>query len=123
MSIDRANSVGNIGNFYTNPSLHLRSKRQYFPYHILKGYCFVSEILLTPQMAGTKQEDGTTLRLQRYRTAAVVGYIMYMRVASPHYAEASCFGLHEGTILNRTTIKTISVILLDNKKQTAVDID
>ena len=57
-------------------------------------------------MTGTN-EDGTTLRVQRYRTAAVMGYIMYMRVASLSYAEASCFRLHEGTILNRTTIKTI----------------
>ena len=47
---------------------------------------------------------------------------MYVRVASPHYAEASCFRLHEGTILNWTTIKTISVIFLQSKKQTAVDI-
>ena len=58
-------------------------------------------------MTGTKHEDGTTLRVQPYRTAAVVGYIMYMRMASPCYAEASCFRLHEGTTLNRTTIKTI----------------
>ena len=60
-----------------------------------------------PQMTGTKHEDGTTLRVQPYRTGAVVGHIMHMRVASPLYAEASCFRLHEGTILNRTTIKTI----------------
>ena len=73
-------------------------------------------------MTGTKHEDGTTLRVQPHRTAAVVEYIMYMRVASPRYAEASCFRLHEGTILNRTTIKTIQRILLDYKKQTAVDI-
>ena len=81
--------------------LHTRCQR--------KGvvYCFVSEILLTPQMTGTKHEDGTTLRVQPYHTAAVVGYIMYMRVASPRYAEASCFRLHEGTTLNRATIKTI----------------
>ena len=61
---------------------------------------------------------------QPYRTAAVVGYIMYMRVASPRYADASCFRLREGTILNRTTIKKQpSVIFLDsNKRQTAVDI-
>ena len=32
---------------------------------------------------------------------------MYVRVASPRNAEASCFRLHEGTILDRTTIKTI----------------
>ena len=32
---------------------------------------------------------------------------MYVRVASPRYAEASCFRLHEGTIIDRTTIKTI----------------
>ena len=49
-------------------------------------------------MTGTKHEDGTTLRVQPYRTAAVVGYIMHMRVASPRHAEASCFRLHEGTI-------------------------
>ena len=45
---------------------------------------------------------------QRYvynlATAAPVGYILYVRVASPRYAEASCFRLHERTILNRTTI-------------------
>ena len=29
---------------------------------------------------------------------------MYVRVASPFFAEASCFRLHEGTIVNRTTI-------------------
>ena len=57
-------------------------------------------------MTGIRQhEDSTTLRVQPYRTAAV-GYIMYVRVASPRYAEASCC-LHEGTILDRTTIKTI----------------
>ena len=28
---------------------------------------------------------------------------MYVRVASPRHAEASCFRLHEGTIWNRTT--------------------
>ena len=43
-------------------------------------------------------EDSTTLRVQPCRTAAAVGYIMYVRVASPRYAEASCFRLHEGTI-------------------------
>ena len=64
-------------------------------------------MLLTPQMTDAKHEDGTTLRVQPYRTAAVVGYLMYMRVASPRYAEASSFRLHEGTTLNRTTIKTI----------------
>ena len=112
MSIDRANLVGNIVNFLivfhiqTHPYIYVQSG-SIFPYYILKGYCFVSEILLTPQMTGTKHEDGTTLRVQPYSTAAVVGYIMYMRVASPRYAEASCFRLHEGTILNRTTIKTI----------------
>ena len=73
-------------------------------------------------MTGTKHEDGTTLRVQSCRTAAIVGYIMYMRVASPRCSEASWFGLHEGTILNRTTIKTIQRNLVDNKKQTAVDI-
>ena len=62
-------------------------------------------------MTGTRQhEDSTTLRVQPCRTAAVVGYIMYVRVASPRYAEASCFRLHEGTALNRTTIKTIQRI-------------
>ena len=60
---------------------------------------------LTPQMTGTKHDEGTTLRVQPYRTAAVVGY-MHMRVASPRYAEASCFRLHERTILNRTAMKT-----------------
>ena len=56
-------------------------------------------------MTGTRQhEDSTTLRVQSCRTAAVVGYIMYVRVASPRFAEASYFRLHEGTILNRTTI-------------------
>ena len=58
-------------------------------------------------MTGIKHEDGTTLRVQTHRTAAVVGFIMYMRVASPRYAEASYFRLHVGTILNRTAIKTI----------------
>ena len=67
----------------------------------------MSEIFPMPQMTGTKHVEGTTLREQPYRTAAVVGHIMHMRVASPFYAEASCFRLHEGTILNRTTMKTI----------------
>ena len=67
----------------------------------------MAEILLMAQMPGTKHEDGTTLGVQPYRTAAVVGYIVFMRVASPRYAEASCFRLHEETILNRTAIKTI----------------
>ena len=40
-------------------------------------------------MTGTKHEDGTTLRVHPYRIAAVVGYFMYMRVASPRFAEAS----------------------------------
>ena len=31
---------------------------------------------------------------------------MYLRVASRRYAEASCFRLHEWTILDRTTNKT-----------------
>ena len=112
MSIDRANLVGNIGIFsividiQTHPYIYVQ-RGSIFPYYILEGFCFVSEILLTPQMTGTKHEDGTQLRVERYRTAAVVGYIMYMRVASPRYAEASCFRLHEGKILNRTTIKTI----------------
>ena len=112
MSIDGANFVGNIGTFLiiidilTHPYIYVQIG-SIFPYYIPKGYCFVSEILLTPQMTGTKPEDGTTLRVQPYRTAAVVGYIMYMLVASPRYAEASCFRLREGTILNRTTIKTI----------------
>ena len=57
-------------------------------------------------MTGTRpHEDSTMLRVQPCRTEAVVGYIMYVRVASPrYYAEASYFRLHEGTILNRTTI-------------------
>ena len=43
-------------------------------------------------MTGTRQyEDNTTLHVQPCRTAAVVGYIMYVRVASPRYAGASCF--------------------------------
>ena len=43
-------------------------------------------------MTGTGQhEDSTTLRVQPCRTAAVVGYIMYVRVASPRYATASYF--------------------------------
>ena len=115
MSIDRANFVGNILTFLiiidilTHPYIYVQ-RGSIFPYYIPKGYCFVSEILLTPQMTGTKHEDGTTLRVQPYRTAAVVGYVMYMRVASPRYAEASCFRLREGTILNRTTIKTIQRI-------------
>ena len=29
---------------------------------------------------------------------------MYVRVASPRYVEASYFCIHEGTILDRTTI-------------------
>ena len=125
MSINRANLVGNIRivliviNIQTNPYVYVQ-RGSIFSYYIPKGYCFVSEILLTPQMTGTKHEDGTTLRVQPYRTAAVVGYIMCMRVASPRYAEASCFLLHEGMILNRTTIKTIQLIFLDYKKQTAV---
>ena len=116
MSIDRANLVGKIGTFLiviniqTHPYIYVQRGR-IFLYYILKGYCFVSEILLTPQMTGTKHEDGTTLRLQPYRTAAVVGCIMYMRVASPCYAKASCF-----------RSKQSSVLLLDYKKQTAVDI-
>ena len=90
----------------THPYIYVR-RSGIFPYYLPEGYCFVSKILLKVQMTGTKHEDGTTLRVQPYRTAPVVGYIMYMRVASPRYAEASCFRLHEGTILNRTTIKTI----------------
>ena len=66
-----------------------------------------SEVLLTPQMTGTRHhEDSTTLRVHSCRTAAV-GYIMYVHVASPRYADASCSRLHEGTILDRTTLKTI----------------
>ena len=112
MSIDCVNFVGNIGTFLividiqTHPYINVQ-RGSIFPYYIPRGYCFVSEILLKPQMTGTKHEDGTTRRVQPYRTAAVVGCIMYMRVASPRYAEASCFRLHEGTTLNRTTIKTI----------------
>ena len=44
----------------------------------------------------TTHEDSTTLPLQPCRTAAVVGYIMYVSVASPRYAEASCFRLPRG---------------------------
>ena len=48
---------------------------------------------------------------------------MYMRVMSPRYAEASsCFRLYEGTILNRTTIKTIHRNFVESKKHTTVDI-
>ena len=48
---------------------------------------------------------------------------MYVRVASARYAEAIRFRLHEGTILDRTTIKTIQPnFFLEYKKQTAVDI-
>ena len=116
MSIDRANLGGIMGNFFiliyilTHPYIYVQ-RGSMFPYYIPKGYCFVSEILLTSQMTGTRQhEDSTTLRLQPRRTAAVVGYIMYVHVASPRYAEASCCRLREGTILNRTTIKTIQRI-------------
>ena len=125
MSINRDNLGGDIItvliviNIQTHPYIYVQ-RGSIFPYYIPEGYCFVSEILLTPQMTGTKHEHSTTLRVQPYRTAAAVGYIMYMRVASPRYAEASCFRLHEGTILNRTTIKTIQLIFLDYKKQTAV---
>ena len=111
MFIDRANLVGNIGIFFivsnlqTHPYIYVQ-RGSVFPYYIPEGIVFVSGILLTPQMTGTNHEDGTMLRVQPYRTAAVVGYIMYMRVASPRYAEASCFRLHEGTALNRT-IETI----------------
>ena len=109
MSINRANFVGNIGTFSIiiyipiHPYIYVQ-RGSIFPYCIPNGYCFVSEILLTPQMTGTKHEDGTTLRVQPCRKAAVVGYIMYVRMVSPRYAEASCFRLHEGTVLNRTTI-------------------
>ena len=47
---------------------------------------------------------------------------MCVRVASPRYAEASCFRLHEETILNRTTIKTVQHNFLESQKQTAVHI-
>ena len=90
----------------THPYVYVQ-RGSIFPHYIPKGYCFVSEILLTPQMTGTKHEDGTTLRVQPYRAAAVVGYIMYMRVASPRQAEASCFRLREETILNRKKNKAI----------------
>ena len=61
--------------------------------------------MLTPQVTGTRRhEDITMLLVQPCRSAAVVGYIMCVRVASLRYAEARCFRLHEGTILNRTTI-------------------
>ena len=113
MSIDRASFVGNIGTFLividtqTHPYIYVQRGSIFRTRYITEGYCFVSKILLTPPMTGTKHEDGTTLRVQPYRTAAVVGYIMYMRVASLRYAEASCLRLHEGTVLNRTTTKTI----------------
>ena len=43
-------------------------------------------------MTGTRQhEDGTMLRVQPCRTAAAVGYTIYVRAASPRYAAASCF--------------------------------
>ena len=84
--------------------------------HITEGYCYESEILLTPPTTGTRQhEDSTTLHVQPCRTAAVVEYIMYVRVASPRYAKASCFRLHEGTILDRT-IKTTQRIFFLNLK-------
>ena len=125
MPIDRANLVGNIETFLividmqTHPYIYVQ-RGSIFPYYLPEGYSFVSEILFTPQMTGTKHEDGTTLRVQPYRTAAVVRYIMNMRVASPRYAEASCFRLHEGTILNRTTINQnnpASFFLTVNSKQ------
>ena len=75
-----------------------------------------------PQMTDTKHEDGTALRVQPYRTAAVVRDIMHMRVASPLYGEASCFRLHEGRLYIGRRSKRSSVIFLDSKKQTAVDI-
>ena len=59
-------------------------------------------------MMGTRRhEDSTTLRVRPCHTAAAVGYTMYVRVASFLYVGASCFRLHEGTIVDRTTIKTI----------------
>ena len=71
-------------------------------------YAQRDSVLLTTQMTGTRQhERSTTLRVQPCRTAAVAGYMMYVRVTNPRYAAASCFRLHEGTILNGTTIKTI----------------
>ena len=74
-------------------------------------------------MTGTRQhEDSTTLRVLPCRTAAAVGYTMYVRVASPRYAEASWFRLHEGTIWIGRRSKQSSVIFLESKKQTAVDI-
>ena len=45
--------------------------------------------LFTPQKTGTKHEDSTTLHVQPCRTAAVVRFIMYVRVARPRYGEAS----------------------------------
>ena len=83
MSINRANLGGNknfllVINIVT--SLHLRPHvlcRRFCPHHT--------------QMTGTRQDgDSTTLRVQPCRTA-VVGYIMYVRVAGPSYAAASCF--------------------------------
>ena len=84
MSIYRANMGGNIGTFfiviYNQPILTFTSTR------------FVSGILPKTQMTGTRQhEDSTTLREQPCRVAAVVGYISYVRVASPRYGAASCF--------------------------------
>ena len=93
-------------NIFHESLLTFTSKyKEYFTY-ITEAKCFGSEILFTPQMTGTRQhEDNTTLRVQPCRTASVVTYIMYVRVASPRYAKASCFRLPvEGTILNRTTI-------------------
>ena len=69
MPIDRANLVGNIGAFlivfgiHTHPYIYVQ-RGSIFPYYIPEGYCFVSEILRTSQMTGTKHEDGTTLRVQ-----------------------------------------------------------
>ena len=114
MSIDRAYLVRNIVTFVivifiqTHPYVYVQ-RGSIFPYNSYM-FCLATKILLTPQLTGTKHEDGTTLRVQPYRTAAVVGYIMYMLVASPRYSmlrRVAFVSTNEGTTLNRTTIKTI----------------
>ena len=77
-------------NLLTNPSLHLHLHKQYYYVHT-RGNVLCRRFLPVPQITGTRQHgDKTTLRLQPCRTAAV-GYIMYVRVACPRYAEVSCF--------------------------------
>ena len=114
MSIDRVNVVGNIIyvliviNMQTHPYIYVQRGNIFSVLHMYqRGIVLCRSFFLMPQMTGTKHENGTTLRVQPYRTAAVVGYIMHKRVVSPLYAEASCFRLHEGTTSNRTTIETI----------------